>query len=155
MCLRKNNVTVGNWKHPSDPPVAFCWQVWNPEQHWHPGKLPLLASALLKRGEEKFMTDKFIHTFENTKFIVRKSVSWTLRMELHVPQGLIPQQTIVYDLFINDLGNGFKFGEDTKLGGIFYTREHHASIQRHLSKLKAWADRELMKFSNGNCMQGE
>lgn len=71
-------------------------------------------------------------------------------MEPHVPHRLISQQTIVYDLFISDLGNAFKFGEDTKLGGMFDTPERHAAIQRDLSRLKAWADRKFMKFSNGN-----
>lgn len=63
--------------------------------------------------------------------------------------------TTVCHLFISDLGDGYNFGEDTKLGGVFDTPEHHPAIQRDLSRLKAWADRKLMKFSNGNCMWGE
>lgn len=104
------------------------------------------------------MTDKFIHTEVLNLWkghLAHKSVRRTLRIEPLVPQGLIPQETIVCDLFISDLGNGYKFGEDKKLRGMFGSPERHSATQRDLSKLKAWADRKLMKFSNGNCMWGE
>lgn len=33
--------------------------------------------------------------------------------------------------------------------------ENHAAIWRDLSRLKAQADRKLLKFNSGNCLQGK
>ncbi|KAK4826308.1 hypothetical protein QYF61_007155, partial [Mycteria americana] len=71
-------------------------------------------------------------------------------MEQHVPQGLIPGPALSI-IFISDLDDGCKFGEDTKLGGVVDTPEGHAAIQRDLDRLETWTDRKLMKFNNGNC----
>lgn len=78
------------------------------------------------------------------------SVSWTRRMEQHVPQGLTPGP-ILSIIFISDLGNGCKSGEDTKLGGMVDTPEGRAAIQRVLNWLETQADSKLLKFNNGNC----
>lgn len=99
------------------------------------------------------MTNKFIHTevLNLQKGHLAQAVS-----ELNVEDGATcapgaDTTTIIYDLFISDLGNGYKFGEDIKVGGMFDTPEHSSAIQKDLSRLKAWADWQLMKFSNGNC----
>ena len=66
-----------------------------------------------------------------------------------MPQGLIPGPTL--SILISDLGDGCKFEEDAKLGGVVDTPEGHAASERDLNTLVTWADRKLTKFNNGNC----
>jgi len=44
-----------------------------------------------------------------------------------------------------------KFLDDTKRGGMADTPEGRAAIWRDLDRLEKWADRNLMRFSKGNC----
>lgn len=40
---------------------------------------------------------------------------------------------------------------DTKFGGVVDTTQRSAAIQRDFHKLDKWADRNVVKFSNGKC----
>lgn len=45
------------------------------------------------------------------------------------------------------VGQNIPVGDDTKLGIVVDTKESSASIQRDLSKLKDWAERNLPKLN--------
>jgi len=60
--------------------------------------------------------------------------------------GLIPSSPFIKDL---DDGTGWtisKFAEDTKLGGVINRPGDCSAIQRDLSKLEKWTNRNLMNF---------
>jgi len=64
--------------------------------------------------------------------------------------------SILFNIFINNLDDGAecilcKFADDTKPGGVADRPEGRAAIQRDHNRLEKWADRDLIKFSKGNC----
>ncbi|KAK4831032.1 hypothetical protein QYF61_014920 [Mycteria americana] len=75
----------------------------------------------------------------------------------------VPQELILLDIFINDLGDETectlsKFADDTNLGGVGDTSDGCAAIQRDLDSLEKWVNRIFMKFEKGNaksCTWGE
>lgn len=58
---------------------------------------------------------------------------------------------ILFNIFISDLDgveyNLSKFANNTELGGVSNTPEGSATIQRELSKLEKWANRNLTQLS--------
>jgi len=67
--------------------------------------------------------------------------------------GSIPGQ-VLFNIVIKDLVDGVEctlsmFADDTKQGGVADTAEDHVAIQRDLEGWRNWADRDLVKFSNG------
>lgn len=67
-----------------------------------------------------------------------------------VTQGLI-LGPVLYNIFTDDLENGvecilLKFADDADLGRVAEKPEGHMAIHRHLNRMEAWADRNIMKF---------
>lgn len=42
-----------------------------------------------------------------------------------------------------------KFAQDTNVGGVVDAAESTATIQREISRLEKWADRNIMKLNKG------
>jgi len=55
----------------------------------------------------------------------------------------------VQSVELHSVCNVSEFADDTKLGGAAHKLEGLAAIQRNLSRLETWADRNLMKFKKG------
>lgn len=96
--------------------------------------------------------DRQIHTYRSTKFIERTFSSGSQWEESwgwsHVcPRGWYRYKQLSMTSSSVTWAMDTRYGEDKKLGGMFYTPENHAAIWRDLSRLKAQADRKLLKFN--------
>ncbi|XP_009950930.1 PREDICTED: uncharacterized protein LOC104347561 [Leptosomus discolor] len=64
--------------------------------------------------------------------------------------------SVLFNFIINNLGDWAvrtinKFADDTELGRVADMLKGHAAIQRDLDRLERLADRNLMKFNEGEC----
>ncbi|GAB0182191.1 mitochondrial enolase superfamily member 1 [Grus japonensis] len=74
------------------------------------------------------------------------TVSCKILIDKPMKYGLDEQRVRWIENWLNS-----QFADDTKLGGVADRPEGHSVIQRDLSRLEKWADRNLTKFNKGKC----
>jgi len=67
-----------------------------------------------------------------------------------VPQGSV-LGTVLFNIFVGDVGSGTEFADDTKLCGVVDMLEGRDAIQRDLDRLERWVCVNSMKFNKAKC----
>ena len=67
-----------------------------------------------------------------------------------VPQGSV-LGTVLFNIFVGDVGSGTEFADDTKLCGVVDMLEGRDAIQRDTDRLERWACMNRMRFNTAKC----